>query len=87
MYNANAVCKILDIKPHTLRYWEQEIPMLSQRKSQTGRKIYTKTDLQLLLRVKHLLYKKKYTLQGVREKLWEDIKQIDPNIFSLEVLP
>lgn len=82
MYNVNEICKLLDIKPHTLRYWEQEIPMLSQRKSQTGRKVYTKSEMQLLLRIKHLIYDKKYTLQGVKEQLWEDIKNKDPNIKS-----
>ncbi len=56
--------------------------MLSQRKSQTGRKIYTKTELHLLLRIKHLLYKKKYTMHGVKERLWQDIQQINPNIKS-----
>lgn len=82
MYNVNAVCKLLNIKPHTLRYWEQEIPMLSQRKSQTGRKIYTKVELQLLLRIRHLIHNKKYTLEGVKEKLWQDINNINPDIKS-----
>ena len=56
--------------------------MLSQRKSQTGRKIYTKVELQLLLRIRHLSHNKKYTLEGVKEKLWQDINNINPDIKS-----
>jgi UDP-N-acetylglucosamine/UDP-N-acetylgalactosamine diphosphorylase len=82
MYRISEVCALLGIKPHVLRYWEQEMPLLSPEKNLTGRKIYAQKDLQILLRLRHLIYDKKYTMQGAREKIWEEIQEGDPDIRS-----
>jgi len=67
------VCDLLGIKPHILRYWERELELLSPRKDETGKRIYSHSELNLLFRIRHLLYDKKYTLAGVRERLWNEL--------------
>ncbi len=82
MYTIGEICDLLGIKQHVLRYWEKEIPLLSPQKTLSGRRIYSKKDLQLLFRLKYLLYQRKYTLSGAKDKIWEEIQKRDPNAIS-----
>ena len=63
---------MLKLKPHVLRYWEKEIPLLSPRKTVSGHREYSPSDLEVIYRIRHLLYNRGYTLAGVRSKLWEE---------------
>ena len=74
------VCKFLGVKTHVLRYWEREIPLLSPRKDMSGRRIYTWKDLEMLYRIKHLLYERGYTVSGAKKRLWEDMAENRQNI-------
>lgn len=67
-YKIGEVSEIADIEPHVLRYWESEFPFLKPRKNKTGQRVYTRKDLEMVLQVKDLLYKEKYTIAGVRKK-------------------
>lgn len=60
---------LLGVKAHVLRYWEKEISQLSPRKDSFGRRIYSSADLSLLLRLKHLLYERRFTIEGAKEEL------------------
>ncbi len=66
------VSDILGLKPHILRYWEQEIPLLSPPKDGFGRREYHERELQQLFRIKYLVYTKKYTVQGVAGRLLQE---------------
>ncbi len=68
-YKIGEISDIAKIEPHVLRYWESEFPFLKPRKNKTGQRIYTRKDLELVLQIKDLLYKEKYTIAGVRKKL------------------
>lgn len=68
-YTLSETARIAEVKPHTLRYWEKEIPQLRPRRSTAGRRIYTKNDLSLILLIKKLIYEEGYTIQGAREKI------------------
>jgi UDP-N-acetylglucosamine/UDP-N-acetylgalactosamine diphosphorylase len=72
--------RLLGVKPHVLRYWESELPMLAPRKGRTGRREYSAQDLQLLLRLKTLLYERRYTLEGARRELWEELTSPNPDL-------
>jgi len=72
-YGMSEVCALLGVKPHVIRYWEQEIPFLSPEKSITGRRIFHDRDVQILIRLKHLLYEKKFTIEGARNKIYAEI--------------
>ena len=72
-YAIGEVCGILELKPHVLRYWERELPMLAPKKDNFGRRVYTEADLETLFRVRHLLHDRKLTVAGVRKRMWEEI--------------
>jgi len=72
-YSIGDVCRIIDVKPHVLRYWEQEIPTLLPKKNHFGTRMYTRRDIQACLRVKHLLYNRKYTIDGARNRMLEEM--------------
>ena len=76
-YQIGEVCRILGVKPHILRYWEKEIPLIAPRKDVSGRRVYSESDVNVLMRVRHLLYRKKYTLEGVRRRLWAEMEHAD----------
>jgi DNA-binding transcriptional MerR regulator len=67
-YKIGEISDIAKIEPHVLRYWESEFPFLKPRKNKTGQRVYTRKDLELVLQIKNLLYKEKYTIAGVRKK-------------------
>lgn len=67
------VCRALDVKPHIVRYWEQEIGILSPSKDLGGRRSYTIADFQLLFRIKYLVQERKFTVEGAAERLIEEM--------------
>ncbi len=71
-YKIGEVSNVADIEPHVLRYWESEFQFLKPRKNKTGQRVYTRKDLELVLKIKNLLYKEKYTIAGVRKKFGEN---------------
>ncbi|MCF7798157.1 MAG: MerR family transcriptional regulator [Lentisphaeria bacterium] len=70
-YSIGEVSKITDLKQYVLRYWESEFPQLSPAKNRAGNRIYRDKDIELILFVKSLLYDRKYTIEGARQKLKE----------------
>ncbi len=73
-YSIGEVAKIVDIKPHVLRYWESEFSILSPSKNRAGNRVYREKDILLVKFIKNLLYKKKFTIEGAKQKL-KDIKK------------
>jgi DNA-binding transcriptional MerR regulator len=71
-YGIGEVEKLLGVKAHVIRYWEKEIPLIQSRRDRGGRRIYAQRDLLLLLRLKHLLYDRRFTIQGAREQLFRE---------------
>ena len=69
------MCRLLDVKPHVLRYWEQEFEIVSPRKDRNGKRQYSKNDVNTLFRIKHLLHDEKYTIEGAKNKLWSELSQ------------
>lgn len=67
-YKIGEVSKIAGVEPYVLRYWETEFPFLKPRKSKSGQRIYIKKDLDLIFQIKDLLYKERFTIEGVRKK-------------------
>lgn len=63
------ICEQLDLKPHVLRYWEEQIPWLSPERSMSGHRMYTESHVHLLFRLKYLIEQRGFTLQGAAEQL------------------
>jgi DNA-binding transcriptional MerR regulator len=78
-----------------LRFWEGEFPLLAPKKSGTGHRLYRRKDVELLLRIKHLLYEKRFTIEGARQALQREgraVKRrsgrsIQQELFSSDPLP
>jgi DNA-binding transcriptional MerR regulator len=63
-----------------IRYWEKEVSLIQPKKDISGRKKYSGRDLRLLLRLKHLLYKRRFTIEGAREQLLRELSGPDPEL-------
>lgn len=73
-FKIGEVSELLGVEPYVLRYWETEFPVLSPKKSGTGHRLYRRKDVELLLRIKHLLYERKFTIEGARLALTSEAK-------------
>jgi DNA-binding transcriptional MerR regulator len=72
-YTTGDVERLLRVKVHVIRYWEREIPLLQPKRDGFGRKFYSDRDLQILLRLKYLLYERRFTLEGARDQLFREL--------------
>jgi DNA-binding transcriptional MerR regulator len=68
-YKIGEACKLLDIQPYVLRYWETEFTSLSPSKSKSGQRTYTEEDLKVIGRIKELLYEEGFTIAGAKKRL------------------
>lgn len=70
-YRIGEVAGIVGVEPHVLRYWETEFRSVRPQKSAKGQRIYSRRDVETLLKVKDLLYAHRFTIAGARRKLRE----------------
>jgi len=73
-FRIGEVSRLLGLEPYVLRFWEAEFPSLAPKKSDTGRRLYRRKDVEKLLAIKHLLYEKRYTIEGARQFLKSESK-------------
>jgi DNA-binding transcriptional MerR regulator len=71
-FRIGEVARILGVKPYVLRYWESEFKAIRPQKSRSQQRLYRRRDVELLLRIKRLLYEEKFTIAGARRKLREE---------------
>jgi DNA-binding transcriptional MerR regulator len=70
-YRIGEVAGIVGVEPHVLRYWESEFRSIRPKKSAKGQRVYSRRDVESLLKVKELLYSHGFTIAGARRKLRE----------------
>lgn len=68
-YRIGEVAELVGVEPHVLRYWESEFPTIRPQKSRSGQRVYSRRDVEKLLRVKDLLYAQRFTIAGARQRL------------------
>lgn len=68
-YKIGEVCELTGTQPYVLRFWESEFPTLAPQKNRSGQRIYRKRDIDLIHRIKTLLYEQEYTIAGARKVL------------------
>ena len=68
-YKIGDVCRIADVQPYVLRYWESEFPVLAPDKSIPGPRTYSARELKLIEQIKRLLYDEGYTIAGAKKRL------------------
>jgi DNA-binding transcriptional MerR regulator len=65
------VADLLGVRPHVLRYWESEFPIVAPQKSATGQRVYRRSDVETLVMIKHLLHEERYSIEGARKRIRE----------------
>ena len=83
-YKIGEVSDITAIESYVLRYWESEFPFLKPRKNKAGQRVYARKDLELVIQIKNLLYKEKYTIAGVRKRFSDN--SIKKSSVSIETI-
>ncbi len=68
-FRIGEVARLAGVKPSVLRYWESEFGTLRPEKSRTNQRLYTRADIEKVLKLKTLLYEKKFTIAGARRVL------------------
>src|SRR5262245_46057621 len=96
-FKIGEVSELLSVEPYVLRYWESEFPVLQPKKSGTGHRLYRRKDVEMLLRIKHLLKEKRFTIEGARQTLQAEARipkvarspkpRIQTELFSSDPLP
>ena len=72
LYKAAEVCEVAQVQPYVLRSWEAEFPQIGQAPSGGGPRVYRKVDVELVLKIKQLVFEEGLTLSGARRRLDED---------------
>lgn len=73
-YKVAEVCRLADVQPYVLKYWESEFPVLAAPKG-GGPRVYTGQDLKIIERIKKLLYDEGYTIAGAKKRLEAEMKE------------
>jgi len=68
-YSITEVAELTGLKPHILRYWETEFPILHPKKNRAGNRAYRKKDIEIVKLIKKLLYSEGYTIEGARRQI------------------
>ena len=71
-YKIGEVCQYTDTQPYVLRFWESEFPLLAPQKNRSGQRIYSREDIELVIKIKTLLYDEEYTIAGARKRLEQE---------------
>ena len=86
LYRAiSEVSDMVGVKPHVLRYWETQFSMLRPRKNRAGNRMYRPDELKLLMRIKELLYERRYTIAGARRTLLAERRETSPAQAQVEI--
>ncbi len=68
-FKIGEVSRISGLPCHVLRFWESEFKKIRPRRTASGQRSYTRKDIETIIEIKHLLYDKKFTLEGARRFL------------------
>jgi DNA-binding transcriptional MerR regulator len=68
-FRIGEVSKLVAVPTHVLRFWETEFKKVRPKRTPTGQRLYTQKDIRLILNIKHLLYDRRFTIEGARQHL------------------
>src|SRR2546430_3550139 len=68
-FRIGEVAGLVGVEPHVLRYWEREFRSIRPTKSAKGQRVYSRRDVENLLRVRDLLYAEGFTIAGAKKRL------------------
>lgn len=70
-FKIGEVARLTGVKPYVLRYWETEFKAIQPVKSRSRQRLYRKRDVELILKIKELLYEQRFTIEGARKRVRE----------------
>jgi DNA-binding transcriptional MerR regulator len=68
-FRIGEVSALADLPTYVLRFWETEFSQIKPKRTPSGQRIYTKSDVAIILKIKYLLYSQKYTIPGAKRRL------------------
>lgn len=68
-FKIGEVASITKLPTHVLRFWETEFKMIKPQRTSSGQRLYRKKDVEVIFRIKHFLYEKKFTIEGAKKHL------------------
>lgn len=74
-FRIGEVADIVGVKPYVLRYWETEFSLLSPNKTNSQQRMYSRTDVENALLIKHLLYDLRFSIEGAKKRIAEMRRQ------------
>jgi DNA-binding transcriptional MerR regulator len=86
-FRPQEVCELAEIPPYVLRTWEAEFPDLGVAKTAGGARVYRRVDVELVFRIKQLLFDEGLTLAGVRRRFADEAPAAPAEAFEELVLP
>ena len=86
-YKIGEVAEVAGVRTSVLRFWESEFSFLKPVKSSSGQRLYSRSEVDLVLQVKHLLYEEKFTIEGVKKRITAKGKMINQEDLLSSVLP
>src|SRR5499426_954303 len=75
VYRPAEACRIAEVAPYVLRYWETEFAALSEGKDKGAAKVYTARDVKIIARIRELLYDEGFTVAGAKKRLDAEIAE------------
>ncbi|MEP6994219.1 MAG: MerR family transcriptional regulator [Acidobacteriota bacterium] len=75
VYRPADACRIAEVAPYVLRYWETEFPVLAEGKERGGTKFYTAREVRIIARIRELLYDEGFTVAGAKKRLEAEIQE------------
>ena len=74
-FKVGEVSTIAGVPAYVLRFWETEFSRIKPKRTPSGQRLYRKSDVELILQIKHLLYDKKFTIPGARQHLRTSVRK------------
>jgi DNA-binding transcriptional MerR regulator len=84
-YRIGEVSRITGLKPHVLRYWESEFKVIKPHKGGSLQRLYRRKDLDLILKIKKLLYEEGFTIAGAKKKI-RDLERLENKQLKLKLV-
>lgn len=81
-FKIGEVADIVGVAAHVLRYWESEFSIIKPQKSRSQQRVYRRKDVENILRIKHLLYERKFTIAGAKQELRKGSTKVEPAAVS-----
>jgi DNA-binding transcriptional MerR regulator len=75
LYKPAEACKMAEVAPYVLRYWETEFPVLAESRERAGGKFYSGRDVKIIGRIRELLYDEGFTVAGAKKRLEAEIAE------------